>query len=86
MGAKLFHMDGQIDMTKSLVAFRNFAVAPKTAVFIRKIHVWFGSSRKRLNLWYKVGTSCSVRDELYTERTTCEQREREREREQLGVR
>ena len=29
MGVKLFHADGQTDMTKLLVAFRNFADAPK---------------------------------------------------------
>ena len=31
MGAELFHEDGQTDMTKLTVAFRNFANAPKTA-------------------------------------------------------
>jgi hypothetical protein len=30
MGAKLFHADGQMDMTKLLVAFHNFASAPKS--------------------------------------------------------
>ena len=29
MGAELFHADGQTDMTKLIVAFRNFANAPK---------------------------------------------------------
>ena len=29
MGAKLFHVDGQMDMTKLVVSFRNFANAPK---------------------------------------------------------
>jgi hypothetical protein len=29
VGAELFHADGQADMTKSVVAFRNFANAPK---------------------------------------------------------
>jgi hypothetical protein len=41
VGAELFHADGrmderagrQTDMTKLIVAFRNFAKAPKTAVF-----------------------------------------------------
>jgi preprotein translocase subunit SecE len=29
MGAELFHVDGRMDMTKLIVAFRNFAKAPK---------------------------------------------------------
>ena len=29
VGAKLFHADGRTDMTKLIVAFRNFANAPK---------------------------------------------------------
>ena len=29
MGAELFHADGQTDMTKLIVAFRNFVKAPK---------------------------------------------------------
>ena len=32
MGAELFHTDGHIDMTKLVVAFRNFANAPKKYV------------------------------------------------------
>jgi hypothetical protein len=31
VGAELFHVDGQTDMTKLTVAFRNFANAPKNA-------------------------------------------------------
>jgi hypothetical protein len=29
VGAELFHADGQTDMTKLTVAFRNFAKAPR---------------------------------------------------------
>jgi hypothetical protein len=29
IGAELFHADGRTDMTKLIVAFRNFAKAPK---------------------------------------------------------
>jgi hypothetical protein len=29
VGAELFHAEGQTDMTKLIVAFRNFAKAPK---------------------------------------------------------
>ena len=29
VGTELFHADGQTDMTKLIVAFRNFAKAPK---------------------------------------------------------
>jgi hypothetical protein len=28
-GAELFHADGQTDMMRLIVAFRNFAIAPK---------------------------------------------------------
>jgi len=30
--AELFHSDGQTDITKPIVAFRNFASAPKNSV------------------------------------------------------
>ena len=30
VGAELFHADGRTDMTKLIVAFRNFANAPKS--------------------------------------------------------
>jgi len=32
MGAELFHADGQTDMTRLMVAFRNFANAPKKKI------------------------------------------------------
>jgi hypothetical protein len=32
VGAELVHTDGQTDMTKLIVAFRNFANAPKKPV------------------------------------------------------
>jgi len=32
VGAELFHADGRTDMTKLIVAFRNFANAPKNAL------------------------------------------------------
>ena len=32
MGAELFHVDGRTDMTKLIVAFRNFANAPNKNV------------------------------------------------------
>jgi hypothetical protein len=31
VGAEVFHADGRTDMTKLIVAFRNFARAPKNA-------------------------------------------------------
>jgi len=31
VGAEMFHADGQTDMTKLRVAFRNFANAPKNS-------------------------------------------------------
>jgi hypothetical protein len=34
LGAELFHADGQTDMTKLIVAFRNFAKAPKNEIRI----------------------------------------------------
>jgi len=33
VGAKLFHADGQTDVTKSIVVFRNFANAPTNSLF-----------------------------------------------------
>jgi len=36
VGTKLFHTDGRTDMTKILVAFRNFANAPKNRVRIEQ--------------------------------------------------
>jgi len=39
--AELFHADGQIDMTKLIVAFRNFVNAPKNRwQFSIMAHVW----------------------------------------------
>ena len=35
VGAELFHADGQTDMTKLIVAFRNFVNAPKTAMVVQ---------------------------------------------------
>jgi len=32
VGAELFHLDGQTDMTELIVFFRNFANAPKKRV------------------------------------------------------
>jgi len=37
MGAELFHADGQTDMTKLVVAFRNFANAPRKRKTIRHL-------------------------------------------------
>ena len=36
VGAELFHADGRTDMTKLIVAFRNFAKAPKHVKFNEK--------------------------------------------------
>jgi len=33
VGAELFHADGQTEMTKLLIAIRNFANAPKICAF-----------------------------------------------------
>jgi hypothetical protein len=33
VGAELFHADGQTEMTKLIIAFRNFANAPKNCSF-----------------------------------------------------
>jgi len=33
VGAELFHADGQTDMTKLTIAFRNFAKTPKFFLF-----------------------------------------------------
>ena len=36
-GAQVYHADGQTDMTKLIVAFRNFAKAPEK-VYLGKCH------------------------------------------------
>ena len=33
VGAELFHTDGQTDITKLIIAFSNFANAPKNCIF-----------------------------------------------------
>ena len=35
VGVELFHANGQTDMTKLIVAFGNFAIAPKKGSFIK---------------------------------------------------
>jgi hypothetical protein len=35
VGAELYHAHGQVDMTKLIVAFRNFANAPKNDYRVR---------------------------------------------------
>ena len=42
-GAKLFHADGQTDMTKLIVAFHNFADAPK-----KRERIWFDDEESAL--------------------------------------
>jgi hypothetical protein len=40
VGAEFLHADGWTDMTKLIVAFRNFANAPKnTSCFVSTIHI-----------------------------------------------
>jgi hypothetical protein len=36
VGAELFHADGRTDMTKSIVAFRYFANAPKNCLCVKR--------------------------------------------------
>ena len=38
LGAELFHADRRTDMTKLIVAFRNFANAPKNALKLNTVH------------------------------------------------
>ena len=40
VGAELFHADGRTDMTKLIVAFRNFANAPKTRLWNIRTFLW----------------------------------------------
>jgi hypothetical protein len=35
-GAEVFHTDGQTDMTKLIVAFRNFAIASQNFLYVTK--------------------------------------------------
>jgi len=43
VGAKLFHADGQTDVTKSIVVFRNFANAPTNSLFKCVTPIWHKS-------------------------------------------
>jgi hypothetical protein len=38
VGAEFFHADGQIDMTKLIVAFRNSAHTPKTSITLHVLN------------------------------------------------
>ena len=40
--AEVFHADGQTDMTKRVVAFRNFANAPKIMMYAKSETKQFG--------------------------------------------
>ena len=56
VGAELFHADGQTDMTKLTVAFRNFANAPKKAtsfglLFITQPCVYTHDKSAFLKVW-----------------------------------
>jgi hypothetical protein len=51
MGAELFHLEGQTDMTKLIVAFRNFFNAPKKSCF-KLLHLRSGYYRG----WGDTGT------------------------------
>ena len=49
MGAELFHADGQTDMTKLTVAFRNFGNAPKNRTpYIYNTRYFFQSCYRRM--------------------------------------
>jgi hypothetical protein len=37
VGAELFHVDTQKDMTKQIIAFRNFSFAPKIQNFMASL-------------------------------------------------
>jgi hypothetical protein len=52
VGADLLHADGQTDMTKSVVAFRNFAKAPKSGSFNGSMaHDWLQAALPALK-WH----------------------------------
>jgi hypothetical protein len=58
MGAELFHTDGRTDMTKLIVAFFNFANAPKKETQER-------GGRREGSKRRKTRSSCRKLDELY---------------------
>ena len=53
MGAELFHADGQTDMTKVIVAFRNFANAPKNCKNVTLNVLTFQCAKSDLNFYRK---------------------------------
>jgi len=59
VGAELFPTDGRTDMTKLIVAFLNFASAPK------KKHRNVKECRRAGSKRRKTGSSCRKLDDLY---------------------
>jgi hypothetical protein len=55
-------MEGRTDMTKLIVAFRNFAKAPKNSTFFKRTVFTYcvGSSEQRAVFPYSMLTECSV--------------------------
>jgi len=51
VGTKLFHANGQNDMTKLTVAFRNIANAPKI------LYITFRSRQRRLQMYSTLNSS-----------------------------
>jgi len=54
LGIELFHADGQIDMTKLVVAFRNFVNAPKNriVVYINTVSTKAGARELKVGCMY----------------------------------
>ena len=54
MGTELFHADGRMDMTKIVVAFRNFAKAPKNESKKHSETVWIRCEFLNFKVVYSV--------------------------------
>ena len=68
VGAELFRTDGQTDMTKLIVAFRNFANAPKEEVHDLK---YLTLSACEIFLLFELFVLWFVRNKLYREMAVC---------------
>ena len=65
VGTELFHAEVRTDMTKLMVAFRNFANVPKKSKYTLKFILLYNSAvYAKLPVTYVPGVSTSVKTQL----------------------
>jgi hypothetical protein len=65
LGTDLFHADGRTDMTKLLVAFRNFANAPKNCLFALLAYITENSCLNPVTTATRAFLTQALAQELY---------------------